>query len=182
MRAVALAIAGLLAACGAEPEPSEKPVLVQSIATPGWVLRDTTLYLPVNLIDERIEGSRLADYMKNIRDEAIAFFAEQPQGDGASGSVVFIIQPGGQARIGIVTGEPQLSEAMRTALGQRLMKLTPPNVTGGPIMASLNFDVWGGGGWPANHPTPLPEEWRRLIPEGGGFINDAFIQRVWEQG
>ena len=177
---LALAAIGLLAACGAEPAPPEKPALVQSVAAPGWVLVDSTLYLPISLIDQRIEAAPLADYMKRVRDEAIAFFAEQPQGEGASGSVVFIVQPGGQARIGIVTGEPELPELNRSALAERLMKLTPPAVTGGPIMASLNFDVWGGGGRPANHPTPLPETWSRLMPEGGGYINDAFIQKVWE--
>jgi hypothetical protein len=134
----------------------------------------------MNLINRRIEPAPLADYMTRIREEAIAFFAEQRKGEGASGSVVFIVQPGGHARIGIVTGEPELPEAIRGALTTRLMKVTPPDVTGGPIMASLNFDVWGGGGRPVNHPTPLPEEWARLMPEGGGYIDDAFIRKVWE--
>ena len=78
MRVVAVwAAVGLLAACGAESAPPESPALVQSVATPGWVLVDTTLYLPVNLFDQRIEAVPLADYMKRVRDEAIAFFADR---------------------------------------------------------------------------------------------------------
>ena len=172
----------MVAACGnplsearVEPEPRQSP------AVEPWTLRDATLYLPVPLIEARDRQAQLGPYMGRLQDEARAVFATVPVGDGVSGSVVFIVQPGQKSLFRVVAGEPDLAQDIQALLIDRLGKVAPPDVEGGPVMASLNFDAWGGGTRPPNEPTPLPAAWASLMPPGGGRIDDTFIEAVWQK-
>ncbi len=181
--AAVLAIVTGLAACGpATPEPPASPAPVRSLATSGWNMTSTTLYLPHRVMEERVTTAELADYINRLKAEAIAAFASQPAGPGVSGAVVFVAQPDGQTRVWLVTGEPGLPMSVSEAALARLKTVAPPKVENGPVVAALIFDVWGGGVEPEGMPMPLPESWRRLLPEGGGYFDDAFVARVWENG
>ena len=184
MRATgALVIAASLAACGpATPEPPAAPTPVRSLATPGWRMTSTTLYLPYRVIEERVTTTELAGYINRLKAEAIAAFAGQPTGPGVSGAVVFIAQPDGHTRVWLLTGDPGLPTPVSEAVLARLKTVAAPKVENGPVVAGLIFDAWGGGAEPEGMPMPLPESWRRLLPEGGGYFDDAFVARVWENG
>lgn len=184
MRAfVVFSIAAALAACGpATPEQPAPSAPVRSLATPGWTMTSTTLYLPYPVIEERVTTVELAGYINRLKAEAITAFASQPAGPGVSGAVVFIAQPDGQTRVWLLTGEPGLPTPIIEAVLARFKTVAPPEVTNGPVVAGLIFDVWGGGAEPEGMPMPLPDSWRRLLPEGGGYFDDAFVSRVWESG
>ena len=180
--AAAFVMAVALAACGPAPDPGPPIAPARSLATPGWTMTSLTLYLPHQLIEERVATAELSAYVNRLKAEATTAFAGQPAGPGVSGAVIFIAQPDGKTRVWLETGDPGLSTAVREAVLAKLQTIAPPKVENGPVVAGLLFDVWGGGAEPEGMPMPLPGSWRRLLPEGGGFFDDVFVARVWEEG
>jgi hypothetical protein len=181
MRAAAAILALALGACEG-PAAADGPALAQTPAPAGWRMSSVTLYLPDSVFEERISSADLADYIKRLRAEAAAAFASRSIGPGASGAVVFIIQPDGQSRLWLVSGEPAVDAAISEVVIRRLETVPAPRPKGGPVAAALIFDLWGGGAPPPGMPMPLPESWRRLIPEGGMRMDDDFLDKAWKEG
>jgi hypothetical protein len=178
----ALLTALALTACGPATDSRSTAAPARNLAEPGWNMTSMTFYLPYRLIEERVATAELTGYVNRLKAEAITAFAGQPAGPGVSGAVIFIAQPDGQTRVWLVTGDPELPTPVSEAILVKLKTVVGPKVENGPVVAGLLFNVWGGGAEPEGMPMPLPDGWRRLLPEGGGYFDDAFVARVWEEG
>ena len=159
-------------------EPAPEPVEVQA----NWTMTSITLYLPDFVISERVSAEALGRYINQLKVEAAKAFADQPTQAGVTGTIIFIVQPDGRSRVWIVSGEPALDATVSDAVTAQLAKTPTPRVSGGPVAVGVNFNAWGGGAPPPGMPMPIPDSWRRLIPEAGVRMDDDFLAKVWQDG
>ncbi len=175
---MAAALVALAPGVGGCAEPDAPPAEARA----DWTMTSITLYLPDFIVGERVPVRDLAAYIERLKVEAADAFAGQTATTGMTGTIIFIVQPDGRSRVWIVSGEPGLDAAVSNAIAARLANVPTPRVSVGPVAAGLNFDAWGGGAPPSGMPMPIPESWRRLIPEGGVRMDDEFLAKVWRQG
>lgn len=175
MAAAFIALTPGVGGCGETGAPSAE-------VRADWTMTSITLYLPDFIVGERVPVPELAAYIERLKVEAADAFANQTATAGVTGTIIFIVQSDGQSRVWIVSGEPALDAAVSNIIAARLANVPTPRVSGGPVAVGLNFDAWGGGAPPSGMPMPIPESWRRLIPEGGVRMDDDFLAKVWREG
>ena len=44
---------------------------------------------------------------------------------------------------------------------------------------AISFNAWGGGTPLASASLPVPDEWRRALPKGGGVLPDDALRGAW---
>ncbi|NWE50860.1 hypothetical protein [Brevundimonas sp. P7753] len=176
--AIASIMAGLavmgLAACNREPSP-----VAAEAPAEAWVGKDVVLYLPDPVMKARVEVSALSPYVNAAAIAAEGAVRAAPVQPGASGMLLLMVKPGGQAKAWVVTGDPAPSAETISAMIKAVEAVPAPAVREGPILVGVGFEAWGGGAPPAGASPPIPRDWYSYFSKDGGQLDDAFMARVW---
>lgn len=165
---------------------SFSPKPPQPLAARGrrFAVTSIALYQPDDVLRDRVgtDTQEFAKYLKALEVAGEGAFASFSNADGATGSIVVALKPGGLARFWLVLGGNKLPPGLREALLEGLASIPPVSVANGPVAAALNFDAWGGGKpiLSTGEALPIPEEWRSAL--GGslpGVRPDAPLKMVW---
>ena len=168
----------LLIMCSAEVNALE------TYAQSSFVMTSVALYQTNDTLNERIGADikPLSQYIKSIKAEAEKIFASASPADGATGSIVVAIKPGGLSRFWLVLGDNKLPDTLKESLLRGLSAIKPISVINGPVAVAVNFDVWGGGK-PILGPdemVAIPNEWRSAMQnQPAGVLPDAPLKIIW---
>lgn len=176
---VVLAPAVLAAtACDRTPPQMKGPTPQEQAAAPAWKQEDIWLYMPDQIIKQRIDDKALAPYMKQVTAAAEGVLNAAPRQPGSSNMLLVMIKPGQRAKSWIVGSKPDLSPDMVEAVTAAVDGLSAPAVTGGPVLVGVRFNAWGGGEPLISERPPIPKDWYQYFGDKG-LLDDAFMARVW---
>jgi hypothetical protein len=153
---------------------SPKPASV-----PAFDIAQNMLYQPEPVLRTRLpDVNALADFMKRIDEEGVAYWAGVPWGRGQALTIVVAIKPGGLARFWLESPPTGVSAALLDSFAVRLRALQVPPVREGPIAFAMHATLWGGqpggGGW-----APVPAEWQARCAGQEVLIPDGALEIVW---
>ena len=148
-------------------------------ATAAVKLTSLALYLPDAALRERgPDVDALAGFIDAIKAAANAELSRGPPEPGVSGSLVAGMKPPAQSRFWVVLPDSQRATTLQARLKAPLEAIRAPAVRGWNAVA-INFDAWGGDGRPRPPGMPIPDEWLRAVPRGGGRLPDTALEAIW---
>jgi hypothetical protein len=152
---------------------------VVALAAPqGFETQNIVLYQPSDVLEERLpDATKLADYIKRLRDVCQRFFADTTAPETLN--VVVAVRPGRQSRIWFVSSVQSTPDASRKSLRKSLEGVTPCDVISGPIAFAIAAKIAGGDG---TKPTdiPMPLEWQKAAARKGTVtVPDGVLDVVW---
>jgi hypothetical protein len=148
-------------------------------ATDAFKLTSLTLYLPdVALRQRGPDAEALAAFIDAIKAAANAELSRGPPEPGVSGSLVAGMKPPAKSRFWVILPDRQRAAALQARLKGPLEAIPAPTVRGWNAVA-INFDAWGGDGKPHPPTMPIPDEWLRAVPRGGGMLPDTALEAIW---
>jgi hypothetical protein len=155
---------------------------VRAAEPPAKAFAATTmsLYLPEETMLERgPPTSLLVDYVKALLAAAEKAVAAAPVGRGASGALVVALKPPGRSRVWVMVGDGAREAEFTTLFKGPLEAVPPPAGVRDVDAFALQFNVWGGGTPLPSASVPVPAEWLRALPKGGGMLPDDALRVVW---
>ena len=149
-------------------------------STDAFRLTSLALYLPDVALRERgPDAEALTAFIDAIKAAANAELAGGPAEPGVSGSIVAGMKPPAKSRFWVVLADRPRAAALQARLKAPLEAIPPPTVRGWNAVA-INFDAWGGDGKPHPPAMPIPDEWLRAVPRGGGMLPDTALEAIWK--
>lgn len=163
-----------VAARAADPAPKVD-------ATPkAFATTNLSLYLPDDVMAQRgPPTSLLAPYVRALIAAADKAISALPPGRGASGAFVVALKPPGRSRVWIMIGDPARQAEFTALLKGPLEAVPAPGGVRDVNAFAISFNAWGGGAPLASASLPVPDEWRRALPKGGGVLPDDALRGAW---
>jgi hypothetical protein len=152
--------------------------VVALAAQRGFETQNIVLYQPSDVLEERLpDATKLADYIKRLRDVCQKFFADTTAPETLN--IVVAVRPGRQSRVWFVSSVQSTPDASRKSLRKSLENVTPCDVTSGSIAFAIAAKIAGGDG---TKPTdiPMPLEWQKAAARKGNVtVPDGVLDAVW---
>jgi OmpA family len=153
------------------------------VAAGPFQLRGIVLYQPNAMLVARLgaNGARpLSNYIGQIKVSLASVIAAAPPQPGVTAALVVGVKPSGAVRTWLVAPAGSLPAALAAQLQTAAQAVPPMAVQNGPIAFALVFNAWGGGApiTDAQHPAPMPPEWRTGAP-GPVLVPDGVFARIW---
>jgi hypothetical protein len=149
-------------------------------ASDAFKLTSLALYLPDVALRERgPDAEALTAFIDAIKKAANTELSRGSPESGVSGSIVAGMKPPAKSRFWVVLPDPQRAEALLARPKGPLEAIPAPTVRGWNAVA-INFDAWGGDGKPHPPAMPIPDEWLRAVPRGGGMLPDTALEAIWK--
>jgi hypothetical protein len=162
--------------------PDAKPVPPPSEAEgTTWLNSDVVLYMPDRIMKARIRVEDLSPYMKAVDKAAEQVVLAAPKEAGSSGMLLIAMRPNGQSRAWVVTGKPEMSQALADQMIAAAEAVPVPAIKEETVLMGINFHAFGGGVAPVSAGPPIPRDWYSHFSKDGGVLDDALLAKVWPQ-
>lgn len=166
-----------LAACKV---PDAKPVPPPSEAQgTTWLKDEVVLYMPDKVMKARIEVADLSPYMTAVDKAAEQVVLAAPKQAGSSGMLLIAMRPNGQSKAWVVTGKPEMSQALTDQMIAAAEAVPVPAIKEETVLMGINFHAFGGGVAPVSAGPPIPRDWYAHFGKDGGVLDDALLAKVW---
>jgi len=152
--------------------------LAPAIAVAPLVQHDVVLLQPGTVLVHRVAGvDAMASYVQAVGEALQAVAARHPEQIPAAGFVVVAARPDGQTQAWL-DFRPSLAEPTARDIVAASRAVTPPAVSGGPIVFALRVSLWGAKA-PAAY-APSPAEWRAAAAAAGRpLATDDLLRATW---
>ncbi len=166
-----------LGACGrTQEQPSAPP---SEAADTVWLNDGVVLYMPDPVMKARIRVEDLSPYMRQVDEAAKAVIEARSGQKGSTGMLLVAMRPAGQSKAWIVTGEPQMDQAVADAVIAAVEAVPAPPVKEETVLVGIKFHAFGGGTEPVSAGPPIPVGWYTHFSKHGGLLDDELMSKVW---
>jgi hypothetical protein len=157
----------------APSEASERPAS-------AFEVHRTILYQPEEVMRERaVSIEAVSRYLRQVMDASEEYWSSMAPGEGRPVLLTFALRPGGQVRFW-ADCEPPLEPLLAGPWLDRLERIPPPEVRGGPVALGMEAMLWRAPGvswqWPY-----MPAEWQQACAGRPLLIPEGVLEAVWPE-